>query len=184
MSVFENLLFMSVEESRAAGGLRDEPGGRHEIPGVRVFDITNLANPVQVAAVQTCRGSHTHTILKSPHDNANLYVYVNGTAGPRPASTLAGRNNNPASGENPSRWRIEVIRVPLAAPQNAAVVNEPRLFRDEQTGGSTASRTRRRRPCTRPGCRGARRRSPTPATTSPCSRRSTSQQAHVRATGS
>ncbi len=134
VSVYENLLFMSVEESRGRVdcGTNSAVGTRFQ--GVRVFDITNLANPVQVAAVQTCRGSHTHTLLKSPHDNANLYVYVNGTTGVRPAATLAGCNNNPANGENPSRWRIEVIKVPLAAPQNAAVVSEPRLFRNEQTG--------------------------------------------------
>ena len=134
VSVYGNLLFMSVEESRGRVDCGTNPTVGTRFQGVRVFDITNLANPVQVAAVQTCRGSHTHTLLKSPHDDANLYVYVNGTTTPRPAATLAGCNNNPANGENPSRWRIEVIKVPLAAPQNAAVVSEPRLFRDEQTG--------------------------------------------------
>src|SRR5690606_2449497 len=102
--------------------------------GVRVFDISDIANPVQVAAVQTCRGSHTHTLVTDPDDADNVYVYVSGTAGPRPATTMAGCNNNPASGENPSRWRIEVIEVPLAAPETAAVVSEPRLFTDPDTG--------------------------------------------------
>ena len=134
VSVYGNLLFMSVEESRGRVDCGTNPAVGTRFQGVRVFDISNLASPVQVAAVQTCRGSHTHTLLKSPRDDANLYVYVNGTAGVRPAATLAGCNNNPANGENPSRWRIEVIRVPLAAPQNAAVVSEPRLFRNEQTG--------------------------------------------------
>jgi hypothetical protein len=134
VSVYGNLLFMSVEESRARVDCGTDPTVGTRFQGVRVFDISNLANPVQVAAVQTCRGSHTHTLLKSPHDDANLYVYVSGTAGARPASTMPGCDNGPATNPNPSRWRIEVIRVPLAAPQNAAIVSEPRLFRDETTG--------------------------------------------------
>ena len=97
---------------------------------------------MQVAAVQTCRGSHTHTILKSPHDDANLYVYVNGTSGIRSPLELAGckslppgtQLSTPQFDQELSQWRIEVIRVPLAAPQNAAVVNTPRLMGDPATG--------------------------------------------------
>ncbi len=63
---------------------------------MRIFDISNLDAPVQVATVQTCRGSHTHTLLKSPHDDANLYVYVSGTGGVRPATELAGCTGPPA----------------------------------------------------------------------------------------
>ena len=95
-----------------------------------------------MAAVQTCRGSHTHTILKSPHDAANLYVYVNGTSGIRSPLELAGCKSlppgtplsTPQFDQELSQWRIEVIRVPLAAPQNAAVVNTPRLMGDPATG--------------------------------------------------
>ena len=145
VSVYGNLLFMSVEESRGRVDCGTNPAVGTRFQGVRVFDITNLANPVQVAAVQTCRGSHTHTLLKSPRDDANLYVYVNGTTTPRPASTLAGCKDLPppvttASLAPPqfdqdlSRWQIEVIKVPLAAPQNAAVVNEARLMGDPVTG--------------------------------------------------
>ena len=134
LSVFGNLLFMSVEESRARVDCGTNPTVGTRFQGVRIFDISNIASPVQVAAVQTCRGSHTHTLVEDNDDPDNIYVYVSGTAGVRPAATLAGCNNNPAAGENPSRWRIEVIKVPLASPQTAAVVSEPRLFRDEQTG--------------------------------------------------
>jgi hypothetical protein len=134
VSVYGNLLFMSVEESRARVDCGTNPSVGVRFQGVRVFDISNVANPVQVAAVQTCRGSHTHSLVADPDDAANVYVYVSGTAGVRPAATLAGCNSNPASGENPSRWRIEVIKVPLAAPQSAAVVSEPRLFTDPATG--------------------------------------------------
>ena len=134
LSVFGNLLFMSVEESRARVDCGTNPTVGTRFQGVRIFDISNIASPVQVATVQTCRGSHTHTLVEDQDDPDNVYIYVSGTTGVRPAATLAGCNNNPASGENPSRWRIEVIKVPLASPSAAAVVSEPRLFRNETTG--------------------------------------------------
>jgi hypothetical protein len=134
LSVYGNLLFMSVEESRARVDCGTNPAIGTRFQGVRVFDVSDVANPVQVAAVQLCRGSHTHSILADPDDPDNVYVYVSGTAGVRPATTLAGCNNNPPTGENPSRWRIEIIKVPLAAPETAAVVSEPRLFLDPNTG--------------------------------------------------
>ena len=134
LSVSGNLLFMSVEESRARVDCGTNPAVGTRFQGVRIFDISDVGNPVQVAAVQTCRGSHTHTLVDDESDPNNVYIYVQGTAGVRPAATLAGCNNNPANGENPSRWRIEVIRVPLAAPETAAIVSEPRLFTDPANG--------------------------------------------------
>jgi hypothetical protein len=134
LSAYKNLLFMSVEESRARLDCGTDPAVGTRFQGVRIFDISNIANPVQVGAVQLCRGSHTHTLVDDVSDPDHVYIYVQGTAGVRPASTMAGCNSNPASGENPSRWRIEVIKVPVAAPQNAAVVSEPRLFTDPATG--------------------------------------------------
>jgi LVIVD repeat len=134
VSVVGNLLFMSVEESRARVDCGTNPQVGVRFQGLRVFDISDIASPVQVAAVQTCRGSHTHSVLSDPDDPDNVYVYIAGTANPRPATTMPGCNNNPATGENPSRWRIEVIKVPVAAPETAAIVSEPRLFRDPVTG--------------------------------------------------
>ena len=144
VSVYGNLLFMSAEETRArtdCGAPAAPAGSPLRFRGVRVFDISNLDAPVQVAAVQTCRGSHTHTLLKSPHDDANLYVYVNGTGGVRPATELAGCKalpqgtplTTPQTDQELSQWRIEVIKVPLAAPQSAAVVSTPRLFAQGDT---------------------------------------------------
>jgi hypothetical protein len=134
VSAVGNLLFMSVEESRGRVDCGTDITTGTRFQGVRVFDITDRTNPVQVATVQTCRGSHTHTVVTDPDDPSNVYVYVSGTAGPRPATTMTGCNNNPANGENPSRWRIEVIQVPVANPAAAAVVNGPRLFTDPATG--------------------------------------------------
>ena len=134
LSVHGDLLFMSVEESRARVDCGTDPTVGTRFQGVRIFDISDVANPVQVATVQLCRGSHTHSLVTDPDDPENVWVYVSGTAGVRPATTLAGCNNNPPTGENPSRWRIEIIKVPLAAPETAAVVSEPRLFTNPQTG--------------------------------------------------
>jgi hypothetical protein len=136
LSVYGNLLFMSVEETRAKIDCTSTPPATPQtrFRGVRIFDISNLAAPTQVAAVQTCRGSHTHTLVTDKDDPDNVYIYVQGTAGVRAATELAGCDPGPATNPNPSQWRIEVIKVPVAAPQNAAVVSEPRLFTDPQTG--------------------------------------------------
>ena len=136
VSVYENLLFMSVEETRAKKDCTLTPAATPEtrFRGVRIFDISNISAPVQVGQVQTCRGSHTHTLVTDADDPANVYIYVQGTGGVRSATELAGCNGGNATTENPSQWRIEVIKVPVAAPQTAAVVSEPRLFRDEATG--------------------------------------------------
>ncbi len=137
VSVYRNLLFMSAEETRArtdCGAPSAPTGSPLRFRGVRIFDISNIASPVQVATVQTCRGSHTHTILKSPHDDANLYVYVSGTGGVRPATELAGCMGltapltTPQTDQGQSQFLVEVIKVPLAAPQNAAVVHKARLM--------------------------------------------------------
>jgi hypothetical protein len=143
VSVFGNLLFMSVEETRGRidCGTQGAPGAVNpeRFRGVRIFDISNLANPVQLPGVQTCRGSHTHTIVTDPDDAANIYIYNSGTAGVRSPLELAGCENAaltaaPVTTGNPTQWRIDVIRVPLAAPQNAAIVSRPRIFTNPSTG--------------------------------------------------
>jgi hypothetical protein len=134
LSVYGDLLFMSVEETRARVDCGTDPMVGTRFQGVRIFDISDIRNPVQIAAVQTCRGSHTHSILEDPDDAENVYVYVSGVVTPRPADTLAGCNDNPPTGDNPSRWRIDVIKVPLAEPETAEVVTGPRLFTDPETG--------------------------------------------------
>ena len=139
LSVYKNLLFMSVEETRAKIDCSSTPPAvaTTRFRGVRVFDISNLGSPQQVAAVQTCRGSHTHTLVTDPDDRRNVYIYVQGTAGVRAPTELAGcdaNNTNTPTGEKPSKWRIEVIKVPVGAPEDAAVVNTPRLMADPATG--------------------------------------------------
>ncbi len=161
VSVFGHLLFMSVE---AANGRLDcgtqgfptpppppppaagTPEAEHPAPripaadparfrGVRIFDISDLMKPKQIAAIQTCRGSHTHTLVQDPNDPANLYVYVSGTSFVRPSEELAGcSGDTPDKDPNTSLFRIDVIKVPLSAPQDAKIVSSPRVFIDARSG--------------------------------------------------
>jgi hypothetical protein len=137
-SVYGNLLFISVQDRSArtdcgTQGVADSIS-TERFRGVRIFDISEIRSPRQVAAVQTCRGSHTHTIVEDPRDDDNVYIYVQGTSGVRPREELAGCSDLGAEDPNTSFFRIEVIRVPLVRPQDAAVVSEPRIFTNEQTG--------------------------------------------------
>jgi hypothetical protein len=138
-SVYRNLLFISVEETRGrvdcgTQGVHDTVSAER-FRGVRIFDISNIDRPRQIAAVQTCRGSHTHTLVTDPKDPANLYVYVSGTSSVRPNAELAGCSGaRPEQDPNTSLFRIEVIRVPLASPQDARIVSQPRIFADSATG--------------------------------------------------
>ena len=103
--------------------------------GVRIFDISDIKNPKQVAAVQTCRGSHTHTLVIDPNDKNNVYIYVSGTSFVRQTDELPGCSNEaPDKDPNTALFRIEVIKVPVAAPQDAKVVSSPRVFIDPRTG--------------------------------------------------
>src|SRR6185436_5613736 len=135
MSVHGNLLFMSVEQTRGRidCGVQgvSTPVSAERFRGVRIFDISDLSKPKQVAAVQTCRGSHTHTLVTDPKDPANVYIYVSGTSTVRSPNELAGCSGLAAEQDpKTSRFRIEVIKVPVAAPQDARIVSTPRLFAD------------------------------------------------------
>jgi hypothetical protein len=156
VSVYRNLLFMSVEMPNGrldcgTQGFPPEPtspaGGEKEkkqrLPvaqkdrfrGVRIFDISDIRNPKQVAAVQTCRGSHTHTLVIDPNDKDNVYIYVSGTSFVRQAEELAGcSGGEPDKNPDTALFRIDVIKVPLAAPPDAKVVSSPRVFMDPRTG--------------------------------------------------
>ncbi len=139
VSVFRNLLFMSVEQGR--GRLDCGTQGNQTIVsgerfrGVRIFDITDITKPRQVAAVQSCRGSHTHTLVPDPRDPASIYVYGSGTSPVRAAEELAGCSGaDPKDDPNTALFSIDVIRVPLARPEEARIVNRPRIFADPATG--------------------------------------------------
>ena len=132
LSVYGNLLFMSVEETRAKIDCTLTPAATLRPGSAASASSTSATSrlPVpQIAAVQTCRGSHTHTLVTSPSDPDNIYVYVSGTAGIRSAAELAGCNGNSSlTDPTTANFRIDVIKVPLAAPQTAAIVSHPRVF--------------------------------------------------------
>ena len=132
VSVYKNLLFVSGEglTGRVDCGIQGvpEPISKERLRGIRVFDITDMAHPKSVANVQTCRGSHTHTVVTDPKDKENVYIYVSGSAGVRPADELPGCAGGPIDDPNTALFRLEVIKVPLAAPEKAAIVSSPRIF--------------------------------------------------------
>lgn len=156
VSVYGHLMFMSVEmpNGRVDCGTQGFPlnpplpegtkptrensmpaASKDRFRGVRVFDISDIKNPKQVAAVQTCRGSHTHTLLVDPNDKDNVYVYVSGTSFVRQGEELAGCSGGaPDKDENTALFRIDVIKVPVNHPQDAAIVSRPRVFMDPRTG--------------------------------------------------
>ena len=139
VSVHGNLLVMSVEQTRGrldCGMQGVEPAVSTErFRGVRVFDITDVKKPKQVAAVQTCRGSHTHTLVSNPSDKANLYVYGSGTGTVRAADELSGCSGaEPKDDPNTALFSIDVIQIPIANPEKARIVSRPRIFADPATG--------------------------------------------------
>ncbi len=135
LSVWGNLLFMSVEETRgrvdcASGGVKDTVSAER-FRGIRIFDITDIEHPKVITQVQTCRGSHTHTLVEDPKDKGVVYIYVQGTSVVRSPSEMAGCSGAmPDKDPNTSLFRIEIIRVPLAHPAEAKIVNAPRIFAD------------------------------------------------------
>src|SRR5713101_8588771 len=133
VSVFRNLLFVSGEGSGGRidcgiEGVHDSVSSAR-LRGIRIFDITDIANPKYIANVQTCRGSHTHTVVVDPSDSANVYVYISGSSQVRSPNELAGCSKlAPDQDSTSALFRIEVIRVPLAHPEQSAIVTSPRIF--------------------------------------------------------
>ena len=139
VSVIGNLLIMSVEQTRGRldCGLQGVPEtvSDERFRGLRIFDISDMRQPRQVAAVQTCRGSHTHTLVGDPDDDGNVYVYGSGTGPVRSGEELEGcSDESPAENPETSLFRIDVIQIPLANPEEARVVSRPFVFRDPETG--------------------------------------------------
>src|SRR5262250_1278948 len=120
ISVYRNLLFMSSEATNSRqdcqfGGV-PAPSSEDRVRGIRIFDISNIAHPKLVTSVQTCRGSHTHTVVTQPGDPNNVYIYVSGTSGVRPGEELLNCKDGGRDDPDSARFRLEVIKVPLAKP--------------------------------------------------------------------
>jgi hypothetical protein len=139
LSIHGNLLFMSVEENRGrvdcgAKGVEGQVSAER-FRGIRIFDISDMNAPRQIAAVQTCRGSHTHTQAPDPNDPNVLYIYNSATSGVRKTDELGiCTDGEPDGNPETALYSIDVIKVPLDHPEQAAIVNRPRIFADRETG--------------------------------------------------
>lgn len=135
VSVYGNLMFVSGEgtSGRLDCGTEgvQERVSQDRLRGIRIFDITDVREPKYVHNVQTCRGSHTHSVLKDPDVDDKIWIYVSGSAGVRPEDELPGCSAlAPSEDPNSALFRIEVIEVPLDAPETARIVSSPRIFED------------------------------------------------------
>ncbi len=139
VSLVGDLMIMSVQEVRGRldCGLEGVPESvsNERVRGIRIFDVSDFRNPTQVAAVQTCRGSHTHTVAQEADENGNIYVYVSGTSRVRTDEELAGcSDDSPFENPESALFRIEVIEIPEDNPAEAKIVNRPFIFSDPDSG--------------------------------------------------
>ena len=145
-TIIGNLLFISAEGAGnrndcAKGGVQDP---KDHMAGVRIFDVSNPAEPRLVKNVQTCKGSHTHTALPHPKDKNILYIYVSGSQGARPATEVPGcKEGTDAADETNSLFRLDVIKVDLRHPEKAEVVTGARIFTGLEPAPRAASRPAR-----------------------------------------
>jgi hypothetical protein len=132
VSVYKNLLVVSSESNSGRLDCGDEgvkdTVSSERIRGIRIFDISDLDHPKYITNVQTCRGSHTHSMLVDPKDPANVYIYISGSAGLRSPSELPRCTVTTPEDPNSPLMRIEIIKIPVAHPERAAVVSGARIF--------------------------------------------------------
>jgi len=157
VSVYRNLLFESSESlnGRTDCGTQGVPDtvSAQRARGIRIYEISDIAHPKLLTTVQTCRGSHTHSVVTDPNDNANVYVYISGSAPIRSPNELSGCSAaSPEDDPNSELFRIEVIQVPLAHPEQAHVVSKPPILSDlapvashGETPADSAQRAEQRR---------------------------------------
>lgn len=138
VSIVGDLLIMSVEQTRGRldcglGGVKEDVSAER-FRGIRIFDISDLTRPVQVGAVQTCRGSHTHSVVAGPGADGKIIVYNSGTSSVRKQEELAGCIDESPGDERTALFRIDVIEIPVANPAAARIVASPAVFADPETG--------------------------------------------------
>jgi len=138
VSIAGDLLIMSVEETRGRldcglQGVRDKISDER-FRGLRIFDISDLSRPRQVGAVQTCRGSHTHSVVSGPGDEGKLIVYNSGTSRVRDAEEMPECFDESPGDDRTALFRIDVIEIPIANPADARIIDSPTVFADPETG--------------------------------------------------
>jgi uncharacterized protein (DUF305 family) len=138
VSIVGNLLIMSVEQNRGRIDCGLQGAGTEPNPerfrGIRIFDISDLKRPQQVGAVQTCRGSHTHSVVSGPDENGIIIVYNSGTSSVRDQEELESCFEAIPGDNRTALFRIDVIEIPIANPSQAKIVKSPTVFADPETG--------------------------------------------------
>tara|TARA_B100000161_G_scaffold160309_2_gene114305 strand:+ start:1048 stop:3213 length:2166 start_codon:yes stop_codon:yes gene_type:complete len=138
ISIVGNLLIMSVEETRGRvdcglEGINSEPNPVR-FRGLRIFDISDIKNPQQVGLVQTCRGSHTHSVVNQRTNEGKILVYNSGTSSVRDEEELEQCIGNVAGDNRTALFRIDIIEIPIENPEDSKIVSSPTVFADELTG--------------------------------------------------
>ena len=138
VSIVGHLLIMSVEQSRGRVdcGLQGvtEDVSEERFRGIRIFDISDISQPIQVGAVQTCRGSHTHSVVSGPDLNGNILVYNSGISWVREEEELEGCVDGLPGDDRTALFRIDVIEIPMKEPSKARIIDSPTVFADPDTG--------------------------------------------------
>ena len=138
VSIVDDLLIMSVEETRGRvdcglEGVTNEIS-KERFRGLRIFDISDLTRPMQVGAVQTCRGSHTHSVVSGPDAEGKLIVYNSGISRVRDEEELPGCFDESPGDDRTALFRIDVIEVPVDNPAASRIIDSPTVFADPETG--------------------------------------------------
>ena len=138
VSIVGDILIMSVEENRSRIDCGLEGVSRDASPerfrGIRIFDISDLERPKQVGAVQTCRGSHTHSVVEGPTVDGKIIVYNSGTGRVRDDEEMEECVGNIAGDQRTALFRIDVIEIPISDPSKSRIVSSPAVFADPETG--------------------------------------------------
>jgi uncharacterized protein (DUF305 family) len=138
VSIVGDLLIMSVEQTRGRldCGLEgiSEDISAERFRGIRIFDISDFTRPVQVGAVQTCRGSHTHSVISGPGENGKIIVYNSGTSAVREEDELEGCIGEAPGDYRTALFRIDVIEIPVDDPSKSRIIDSPTVFADPEEG--------------------------------------------------
>lgn len=138
VSIVGDLLIMSVQETRSRldCGLQGiaEDVSEERFRGLRIFDISDLSEPKQVGAVQTCRGSHTHSVVAGPGETGKIIVYNSGTSSIREQEEMDRCFDESPGDTRTALFRIDVVEIPVDDPAASRIVDSPAVFADEETG--------------------------------------------------
>ena len=135
VSVWKGLLFLSVDSPRSGPGC-DSVSASPGFEGIRIFDVSDPANPTYAGAVATDCGSHTHTLVPDSSDPGRVLLYVASYPSTVLAESAYGNSCSriATDGSPTGHSKISVVEVPLADPGSASVVSEPQVPLNDYRG--------------------------------------------------